>query len=70
MAHTITTAAPRGLFAALENLRARIDRAMTRRAVYLRTLDELSALTDRELADLGFARCDLPRVASEAAGRA
>ena len=30
------------------------------------TRQELSALSDRELLDLGFARCDIDRVAREA----
>lgn len=38
-----------------------------RRAVYNQTVRELVALTDRELADLGIARSDIPAVAHEAA---
>jgi uncharacterized protein YjiS (DUF1127 family) len=40
------------------------------RAVYLQTLEELSALTDRDLADLGIARISIEDVAREAARRA
>lgn len=32
---------------------------------YRRALNELEIHTDRELADLGFMRCDLPRIARE-----
>lgn len=35
--------------------------------VYVRTLSELSSLTDRELTDLGLSRGMLPSVAREAA---
>ena len=38
-----------------------------RRAVYNQTVRELNTLTDRELADLGIARTDIPAVAREAA---
>jgi uncharacterized protein YjiS (DUF1127 family) len=31
---------------------------------YRRTFRELSNLTNRELADIGIARCDIPNVAS------
>lgn len=34
---------------------------------YSRTVSELNALTNRELADLGIARADIQRVAREAA---
>jgi uncharacterized protein YjiS (DUF1127 family) len=69
MAYAVSTAAPKGFIAALSALRARIDRAVRRHVEYSRTLDELSALTDRELADLGFSRFDLRRLAREAADR-
>ena len=34
---------------------------------YNRSLNELSRLGDRELADIGISRCDIPRVAWNAA---
>jgi uncharacterized protein YjiS (DUF1127 family) len=34
---------------------------------YSRTLQELESLSNRELADLGIARVDIPRLAREAA---
>jgi|GEM_PF-1499945 len=49
-----------GLFAqALQNLRYRRD--------VRRTYNELSELTNRELLDLGIARCDIARIARESA---
>lgn len=45
----------------LDALRA----ALRRRHAYQETLAELESLDARALADLGFARCDLPRVARE-----
>jgi uncharacterized protein YjiS (DUF1127 family) len=41
--------------------------AISRRAVYGRTVRELSALSNRELADLGIDRTMITRVANEAA---
>ena len=32
---------------------------------YSRTVSELQSLSDRDLADLGIARCDIPRLARE-----
>jgi uncharacterized protein YjiS (DUF1127 family) len=45
----------------------RLNEARVRYTTYLRTRDELSALTDRELADLGIYRADISRIAKEAA---
>jgi uncharacterized protein YjiS (DUF1127 family) len=47
-------------------LRNAAERHATRR-VYQTTLDELNALSNRELADLGMHRSELKRVAWEAA---
>jgi len=52
-----------GLRDTLDKLRAR---AAWRRA-YVSTRDELSCLTDRDLADLGIARGNIPALAREAA---
>ncbi len=46
---------------------ALIKAQIARRAVYNQTVRELVVLTDRELADLGIARVDIPGVAREAA---
>jgi uncharacterized protein YjiS (DUF1127 family) len=37
------------------------------KAIYRQTFEELSALSDRDLADLGIARASIPSVAREAA---
>lgn len=41
--------------------------AFERRAVFARTVRELNALTDRELADLGISRFSIRDVAAQAA---
>ncbi len=51
------------LHAATDALVGRINRYR----LYRRTLDELSGLTNRELADIGLHRSELRRVAAEAA---
>ncbi|MBD3677450.1 MAG: DUF1127 domain-containing protein [Rhodobacteraceae bacterium] len=38
-----------------------------RRAVYRKTVSELQSLRDRDLADLGFHRSEIARIANEAA---
>ena len=40
---------------------------LARRRMFGQTLRELSALTDRELSDLGMHRADIRRIAAEAA---
>lgn len=44
-----------------------MKQALARRKVYHTTLSELSALTDRDLKDLGIPRSSIKRVAMEAA---
>ena len=58
-----------GLFPALHDLRMRAQEQRTTRAAYTRTLNELSAMSSRELADIGLHRSDIPGVAAEAAIR-
>lgn len=41
--------------------------AVAKRRVYRATFHELSVLNDRDLNDLGIARCDIKRLAQEAA---
>ena len=53
-----TTSRPNGLFARLRAVVAHLASLPQRRAV----LDELSTLTDRELADIGLNRGELGRV--------
>ena len=43
----------------------KINRYLTGRVRYKVTMKELSALTDRELADIGINRCDISRIAEE-----
>lgn len=68
MAYTFAgTVAPASLRA---RLNTRLDDARTRYAqwrTYRRTVHELSALTDRDLSDLGIGRSEIRRVAIEAA---
>jgi len=47
----------------LRHITFTIARSIKRNNRYRRTLRELSALTDRDLADLGITRCDIPNVA-------
>jgi uncharacterized protein YjiS (DUF1127 family) len=56
-----------GLVARVEALLVAGAQLLRRRRIYSRTQAELSALTDRELADLGISRFDIARVAREAA---
>ena len=46
---------------------ANLKATFARRAVYMQTVRELDALTDRELADLGISRLEVPALAREAA---
>jgi uncharacterized protein YjiS (DUF1127 family) len=48
-------------------MRARFGDWRARRAAYLRTYDELAACSDRELADLGLSRADIPALARRSA---
>lgn len=45
----------------------KLQKLTQRRRVYLQTVTELNALTDRELADLGLHRLMIPTVAKAAA---
>jgi uncharacterized protein YjiS (DUF1127 family) len=45
---------------------ARFSAWLERRQQYRHTLGELSRLSDRDLADIGIARCDIPMIAAEA----
>lgn len=53
---------PRSRFASLWTA---TTKAWARHASYRRTLSELRALSDRELADFGVVRCDIRRLARE-----
>lgn len=41
----------------------KVAKAINRYSAYRRTTTELARLSDRELGDLGIARCDINRVA-------
>ena len=51
-----------GIFAVLNKL----TEAMQRRRVYRTTVNELSALSDRDLSDLGISRASIRRLAQDA----
>jgi len=59
-----------GLAERFSALRATAQEALGRHRVYRQTLQELDALNDRELADLGISRSDIPRISREAANGA
>jgi uncharacterized protein YjiS (DUF1127 family) len=56
-----------GLWDRLMATVAEMKAAQRRRALYARTLRELEALTDKDLADLGISRLQIADVAREAA---
>lgn len=56
-----------GLVASFHDLRMRAQERRATRAAYIRTLNELSAMSSRELADIGLHRSDIPEVAEKAA---
>lgn len=58
------------LFSRIAEARASLNAYLARRALYKRTLHEMQVLSDRELADLGLHRSELPRVAWQAAQEA
>ena len=60
----------RGLFRLLAALRDRVAEARRRRAIYVRTRDELLSLSDRDLADLDISRSRVPELARQAAAEA
>jgi uncharacterized protein YjiS (DUF1127 family) len=65
-----TTVGSLGLRQRFADFIQRARAARKSRAVYLQTVEELSALTDRDLADLGIARISIEDIAREAARRA
>ena len=68
MAYVNTTSAARKGFAdRLMMVRDLVLTAIAQRRTYLRTVAELNALTDRELADLGISRLGITEIAHEAA---
>ncbi len=55
--------------AAVDGLCAGYAAWARRRAAYVQTYRELDGLNDRELSDIGFSRCDIARIARDAASR-
>ena len=73
MAHAHTVFAhpgQSGLKARFQQIRDMLERRAVERAVYRRTVQELRVLSDRDLADLGLHRSEIPRIATEAAQQA
>lgn len=62
---TTLSSALDGLHHTYDGLRRRVAQIKARRAAYNRTFTELNVLSDRELSDIGIARYDIRRVASE-----
>ena len=56
-----------GLSNRLDALMIDVRARLARRRTFRRTFDELAALSDRELADLGLHRTEIRRVAYQAA---
>ena len=68
MAYVNTTrVARKGLLDRLAVLKDGVATAVQRRRTYARTVAELTALTDRDLTDLGISRLSIPEIAHEAA---
>ncbi|KZY49630.1 MULTISPECIES: DUF1127 domain-containing protein [Sulfitobacter] len=62
---TTLSSALDGLHHSVDGMRRRVAQIKARRAAYNRTFTELNVLSDRELSDIGIARCEIRRVASE-----
>ncbi|OYW59548.1 MAG: hypothetical protein B7Z10_07430 [Rhodobacterales bacterium 32-66-7] len=67
MAYVSTARLARGPLARLMALKDTVATAVRQRRVYLQTVAELNALTDRELADLGISRLAIAEIAHQAA---
>ena len=72
MAHiSLDGALPRGgIAASVQRLRETLAARARYRKAYRTTLAELESMSDRELADFGMHRSDLPAIAREAALKA
>ena len=64
---TDTLSAAGSIVERVGRIRAALGDRFARQTLYRRTLSELEALSDRDLADLGIARGDLQDLAREAA---
>ncbi len=67
MAYVNSRATSVGLIDRLVSALTYVKEVIERRRLYVRTLNELNALTDRELSDLGISRASVSEVAREAA---
>jgi uncharacterized protein YjiS (DUF1127 family) len=67
MAHANVSVRGFGLSERLAQLTKSFREAQARRALYSRTVRELRALSDRDLADFGLHRANIEEVAHEAA---
>lgn len=67
---TDTTTTQNAFGAKLAQIWADIKAASAKRALYRETIRELNTLSNRELADLGIARCEIPRIAYETSYKA
>lgn len=68
MAYATQTRAEGGsILEKLGELRASLADRLAKYTIYRQTMSELSALSDRDLADLGVSRADITRLAREAA---
>lgn len=56
-----------GLKARVQRVRDMLDARAARRDAYSRTLRELQSCSNRDLADLGIHRSEIPRIATQAA---
>lgn len=65
----VALARPAGLAAVFRAMRDDLALRARRRAAYRRTLADLSAMSDRDLADIGIARFMIEDIAAEAAAR-
>ena len=64
MAHTtVSTPVSTGVFARVQRWLAELREVQANYMEYRRTYRELDRLSDRELADIGLARCDIEEVA-------
>ena len=68
MAHVISNRASGfSLAETVSNVLNALRTARARRAIYVRTLNELKVLSDRDLSDLGISRLQIEDLAREAA---
>lgn len=68
MAHVISNRASGfSLAETVSNVLNTLRTARARRAIYVRTLNELKVLSDRDLSDLGISRLQIEDLAREAA---